>query len=134
MLSRRKMLMLSLFSLGFASLFANASPAFAQNGGGNGIRLFANSRVGQTTGKAKYEELKGNSRRKFSFELEKGTPGASVLVTVGVTTLGTASVNAFGRAKFELDTRLGQSVPQMATGTVVTVRVNGVLFAQTALR
>ncbi len=134
MLSGHKISAFSLFVVGFAVLFANASPVFAQSGGGNGIRLFAHSRVGQTTGKAKYEEIKGNSRRKFSFEMEKATAGAVVQVSVGSTTMGTATVNAVGRAKFELDTRLGQGVPQMGVGTLVTVKLNGLPFAQTPLR
>jgi hypothetical protein len=67
-----------------------------------------------TKGKAKYEQ-RGN-RRKFSYELQNGVPGSVITVRLGNAVLGTFTVNALRRGKFELDTNLGQAVPVMAAG------------------
>lgn len=132
MLSRRKVLIHSVLAFGFVFLAVDAQSSFA--GGGSRVRLFANMKVGHTKAKAKYESINGNARRKFSFELEKGAPGAVLTVSAGSTSMGTAIVDALGRAKLELDTDLGQSVPTMGVGTIISVTANGAGWASAPLK
>lgn len=118
MLTRRNLLSLALAAFAALLVAGETSSLLAQGGGGNnGIRLIANMSAGATKGKAKYEQ-RGN-RRKFSYELQNGVPGSVVSVRRAGSVVGTFTVDAFGRGKFELDTNLGQSVSIMAAGDVI---------------
>jgi predicted PilT family ATPase len=131
MFTRRNILGLLVLAAGFTfvSSAANAKPI-----PGDTIKLEARMRSGVTKSKAKYEEIKNNTRRKFSFELEVGTAGQKVNVMVNGALMGTAIVNNLGRAKFELDTNLGQVVPRLASGANVVVTINGATAMNGTLR
>lgn len=126
MFTRRHAIQFSVIALGLTFLVTDANLLAA--GGGNRIRRIANMSAGPVKGKAKYEEINNNSRRKFSFELQKGTPGTVITIITGSNTLGTATVNAARRVNFELDTRNGQNAPQLPAGTAVKIKVNGTIL------
>lgn len=123
MLSRRSILGLLLFA--FTVTFFSSVPSTATPIPSDGIRLEARMRAGIIKARARYEEINNNSRRKFNFQLENGTPGDSVSVSANGMVMGTAIVNNLRRAKFELDTNLGQTVIQLPVGTRVEVMING---------
>ncbi len=133
MLTRRNLLTLAVAAAGIMIVAGDATKALAQSGGGNDrIRLIANMSAGATKGKAKYEQ-RGN-RRKFSYELQNGAPGTVISVWRAGAVLGTFTVDAFGRGKFELDTGLGQGVPVMTAGNVIEAQANNVFLMSGVLQ
>jgi hypothetical protein len=126
---------LSLAIVAIAALFSTTD-AFAQ-GGASRLRLSARMFGGGMQATAKYEE-RGATRMKFTFELEKGVPGNTVTViangSVSNVVLGTPVIDAFGRAKIDVDTEEGDSVTRLANGDTIIVQVNGQTVMQGVLR
>ncbi len=88
------------------------------------IILTSTQVVPAAKGRARYEA--SAVRRKLNVQAEnlaslEGRP--AVLYVAGVVVARTTVT--LGKAKFELDTNLGQRVPVIATGTAVSVVING---------
>ncbi|MBL8892465.1 MAG: hypothetical protein JNL67_20990 [Planctomycetaceae bacterium] len=124
MVTRRKFFSVAALVIGM--LFVGSQPAEAAPSAGRDVRLFARMTAGITKGVAKYEEIKNDTRRKFSIEISQAIPGTVVTVWAGQVQMGQVAIDGFGRGKLELDTRLGHQVQKMQRGTLVEVRWNGV--------
>jgi hypothetical protein len=136
MFSRRNLLAIAAMTFGLAVVATNASPAFAGPLASNNdrVRMFAFMSSGVTKARARYEERNNASRRKFNFQVEMARPGQVFTVSAAGNVVGTATVDAFGRGKFELDSSLGHSVPTLASGTLIEVRNNGTVIMSGQLR
>lgn len=134
MISRRNLFGLTLAVVGMAFLAADATQAMAQSGG-NRVRLEARMSGGGAQSKARYEERTARpNRRKFTFELEKGTAGTVITVKHNGSDLGTRTIDAFGNAKIDVDTNEGDAVGAMAAGDEISVWVGGVQVMSGNLR
>lgn len=120
MLSRRNLLGLSLV-IGFAVLAGDLNLLMAKGGASGVLQLQAAMSAGATKAKAKYEQR--TNRRKFTFELEKGRPGTVLSIRVNGQVIASRQIDALGRAKVDFDTVLGNPVPVMSAGQVVSVWV-----------
>ncbi len=105
-------------------LLAIASDAFAK---GPRTRIFATLSAASgapaaAKGKAKYDQ--SASRTNFSVEAENLAPleGSTVQIFVNGTLVGNQTV-ALGRVKPELTNQRGGSVPAVAAGTIVELKV-----------
>lgn len=59
-------------------------------------------------------------------QLSRKLAGTTLGVTVGDQVVGTMTVNALGKAKLNLNSELGQTVPTITTGTLIgVVNANG---------
>ncbi|MBY0488749.1 MAG: hypothetical protein K2R93_02795 [Gemmatimonadaceae bacterium] len=70
-------------------------------------------------GKAKYAT--SANERELQIEVENVPAGTMLTFTVGGSAAGTATADAFGKARLNLNTKLGQTVPMVSTGTTVRV-------------
>lgn len=70
-------------------------------------------------GKAKYATKTGE--RELQVEVENVPAGTVLTIAVGGTSAGSATADAFGKARLNLNTTLGQTVPMVSAGTTVTV-------------
>ncbi len=82
-----------------------------------------------------YEERQRDNRYKFNFQLEQAKPGTSgvVLATTsrGAITLGSFTVDSFGRGIIDIDTNEGDKVPNLDAGTVITLQYNNQAYSGT---
>lgn len=131
MLSRRNVLVAAAFALSFVFVLADAIPVHAQSG--NRVRLFATMSSGAAKAKAKYELLDG-ARRKFSIEVQNATPGQVLSISAGGTSVGSLTVDAFGKGKLERDTKLGEAVPVLESGALVEASQGGTSVMSGQLR
>lgn len=132
MFTRRNLLSLALGLAATVLVAGQASPSMAVQKGGNSLRLIARMSAGATKATAKYEVK--NTRRKFTFELEKGTPGTIITVQHKGVTLATRQIDSLGRAKIDWDTNIGSSIPNMASGDVISVWVGSTQLMSGTLR
>ena len=80
-------------------------------------------------GRGSAEYKVSGTNRTFEVELENTTlsPGQSLSVCVNDVTVGAMTVGLSGRrtkAKLKLETRLGQAVPTISAGSVVTIKLS----------
>lgn len=110
--------------------------AFAKHGSGGGggnktrITLTAAGAYPRAKGTATYK-AKG-SEREFQAEVEniKKLAGKQVNIFVNGAQVGSATVNGLGAARLNLNTNLGNAVPNIQAGAVVQVKTStGTLIA-----
>lgn len=86
------------------------------------------------TGSASFPRAKGKAtftvngdQREFQAQVEEvpGLAGTLVNISLGGVSMGSATVDATGRAGIGLNTRLGDSVPSSVTGQSLEVRAAG---------
>lgn len=116
--------LLTLLGLAVTFLAIPASTSHAQS-----ASLKTQARFNGVKAVAKYEE-KGGARRKFNFQIELATPGASGTVTaVGASGdtvfMGTFTVNAGGVGIIDIDTSEGDLVADLNLGSTVKLSYKG---------
>lgn len=79
----------------------------------------AGSVLPRANGKAKFSSKPGE--RELQIEVEDMPVGTAVVFMLGSTQLGTATANAFGEARLNLNSTQGQNVPTSVAGQSVTV-------------
>lgn len=86
------------------------------------IALTAGANYPKAKGKAVYKV--NGAEREFQVEVEniKKLAGQSVTILVNGAQVGSATVNALGEARLELNTNLGNTVPSIKTGDKVQVK------------
>jgi len=85
------------------------------------IPLTAGPAYPAATGSAQYQAQPG--QREFQIEVEHlaALRGRSLLVRVNGTTIGTMTVSSKGIAQLTRNSELGQRVPQIRTGSTITI-------------
>ena len=80
------------------------------------------SRAYAASGSAQYQAQPG--QREFQIEVERLTAlhGRPLVVRVNGTTIGTMTVSNKGIAQLTRNSELGQQVPQIRTGTTITIK------------
>lgn len=79
----------------------------------------ANAVYRSAKGKAKFASKA--SERELQVEVENVPVGTDLTIALGGTVIGTAKADAFGKARLNLNSTLGQTVPMSVTGQSVTV-------------
>lgn len=125
MVSLRISRLVALFALTMAAIVLPQSSAFGQGGGGR-ARMTAS--IAGVKAVAKYEER--GARRKFNFQLELATPGQTGVVSAvtangSSVVMGRFTVDALRRGIVDIDTTEGDTVPDLNTGAVITLRIAG---------
>ena len=86
--------------------------------------------AGPMVGKAKFSDRQDRNRRKFSVEIERGTPGQMFDVMVSGVVVGTVLINNFGVGEIDFDDTAGpadrdqrfpRNFPEIDGGEVVQV-------------
>lgn len=119
-LSSRMIALIAVFAA-----FAVAAPVAMAGGTVTIIQLHGSSAFPAANGKAKYK--KDGTNREFQVEVEdiNRLRGQRVNVFVNGNKIGSPLVNRFGEARLNRDTQLGQSVPNIVSGSRVTVKTQG---------
>ncbi|MDX6551817.1 MAG: hypothetical protein QOH74_305 [Gaiellales bacterium] len=109
---------------------AVAAPVAMAGGTVTQIPLKASDSYPNATGKAKYK--KDGSNRELEVEVQhiRSLAGKRVNVFVNGNKIGSPLVSRLGNANLNRDTQRGQSVPNIVTGSSVTVKtLSGTLIA-----
>lgn len=131
-----KTLLLGVAALAVAFMLVAPSKALAGAGIRMEARLSTPSRPGATNlfaGKAKYEETAlraGAVKQRFAVEVEKGTPGSVLPVTVNGSTVGRITINSLGRGALSItvggdNPGSGGRFPRLTPGAKVQVGTAG---------
>ena len=118
-------------ALAFIATPSQSLVAKGSDGGGSTTKMVAS--IAGVKAIAKYEE-RGTSRRKFNFQLELGTPGQVGTVTATAAngsrvTMGTFTVDSLRRGIIDIDTSEGNVVPDLNSGSTITLQMNGRSFS-----
>lgn len=124
---------LGVFGLALAVVAMPSYSSIAVGGDGDGNRTRMVASIAGVKAIAKYEE-RGTSRRKFNFQLELGTPGQVGTVTAtaangSLVTMGTFTVDSLRRGIIDIDTSEGNVVPDLNSGSTITLQINGRSFS-----
>ena len=86
------------------------------------IPLTASRAYAAAHGSAQYQAQPG--QREFQIEIERLTAlhGRPLVIRVNGTTIGTMTVSNKGIAQLTRNSELGQQVPQIRTGTTITIK------------
>lgn len=107
--------------------------AFAKGGGGGSkvlITLSASASYPQATGTAAYKAKAGEQEFEAQVQRIKRLTGKKVTFFVNGTKVGSAVVDALGKAHLNLNSQLGNTVPNITAGAVLQARdPNGVVIA-----
>ena len=93
------------------------------------VEIALTAESGPTHGKARFQ-TRDNDQRELEIEIEDAKPGTSVAFFLGGAQVGaTQTVDAFGSARVELNTRLGDKVPASVSGLTVEARSGDSIIA-----
>jgi hypothetical protein len=115
----------TVFLITLVALAVAVPAALASGGDGTRIALKPVKVFPAAKGSAKFKAKPGERELQVEVEHIRRLAGRRVVVVVGGAKLGTAKVSAFGAARLSRNSELGQRVPQISAGTVVTVRTGG---------
>lgn len=105
--------------------------AFARGGGGSRVRITLASAATFANAKGTATYKVNGSEREFQVEVEniKKLAGQKVKILVNGAQVGSATVNSLGTARLNLNTGLGQTVPNIKAGDRIQVKTaSGVLI------
>ena len=113
-----------ILSLLFVSLLALAVVSAVLAAGNGQIALRPSNGYPAASGTAQYQNQPG--QREFQIEIDhiRSLAGQYLNIYIDGTRLGTARVNGRGVAELSRNSELAQRVPQVGTGTTVTVRTS----------
>lgn len=99
----------------------------AVNGSRVAVEIALTPAAGPAHGKAKFQTR--DNQRELEIEIEDVKPGISIAFFLGDNQVGaTQTADAFGSARVELNTRLGDPVPASVSGLRVTARSGDALI------
>ncbi|MFQ5703671.1 MAG: hypothetical protein ACE5HT_06585 [Gemmatimonadales bacterium] len=86
-------------------------------------RLSGSAAFPDASGRARFRDRGGE--RELQIQVEDGPANAMVTFLVNGTAVGTATTDAIGDASLSLNSDLGNSVPNVAAGTSISVSAGG---------
>jgi hypothetical protein len=89
------------------------------------IALKGSARYATASGSAQYQSQPGQRELQVEVDHVRSLAGKRVVFSVAGVTLGGATVSTLGQADITRNTELGQKVPSIAHGSVVSVRTSG---------